>query len=78
LFAIMRRALWAAHRLDIRSLVIQSRTDETVDPRSAKILAQLLGDNCTLEWLDDSIHCAVLDRERDKIAATMLERMANC
>ena len=75
LFTVMRRALWAARKLDIPSLVIQSKTDETVDPRSGKILAQLLGENCRLSWLDDSIHCAVLDRERDKVAAVMLDRM---
>ena len=77
LFAIIRRALWVARKVEVPSLVIQSRVDETVDPRSGKILAQLLGDNCRLMWLDDSIHCAVLDRERETIAAAVLERVAN-
>ncbi len=77
LFAIGRRAVRAARKLDIPSLVVQSRVDETVDPRSAKILAQLLGDACTILWLEDSIHVAVLDRERDKIATAMLERFGS-
>lgn len=77
LFTVMRRAMWAARKVEVPSLVIQSKTDETVDPRSGKILAQLLGDNCRLVWLEDSIHCAVLDRERDEITAAMLQLMAD-
>jgi esterase/lipase len=55
--------------------VIQWKTDETVDPRSGKILSQLLGNHCQLVWLQASIHCAVLDRERDEITAAMLQLM---
>ena len=77
LFHIVRRALWEARRVEIPSLVVQSRVDETVDPRSGKILATLLGDNCRLVWLTRSIHCAVLDRERDSIATALLDRIAN-
>ena len=39
LVSIMRRAVFAARRLDTPSLVIQSKTDESVDPRSARVLA---------------------------------------
>lgn len=74
LFAIIRRALWAARKVAVPSLVVQSRVDETVDPRSGKILKTLLGDDCRLMWLEESIHCAVLDSERDEIATAMLER----
>ena len=74
LLRIMRRALWAARRLEVPTLVVQSRVDEIVSPRSGKILATLLGDACRLVWLDNSIHCAVLDRQRDSIAAAMLQR----
>lgn len=77
LFTVIRRALWAAHKVSVPSLVVQSKTDETVDPRSGKILAQLLGADCRLVWLEDSIHCAVLDRERHEITAAMLQRMAD-
>ncbi|MDJ0923552.1 MAG: alpha/beta fold hydrolase [Acidimicrobiia bacterium] len=77
LLAIVRRALRAARKLAIPSLVVQSRTDETVDPRSARILANLLGDRCRILWLDDSIHVAVLDHERDKITEALLEQLAS-
>ena len=72
LLLIGRRALRAARRLELPALVIQSRTDETVDPRSARVLARALGKQARLVWLEDSIHVAILDRDRDKIAATML------
>jgi len=76
LLALMGRAVVAARRLAIPSLVIQSRTDETVDPRSANILHRLLGAQSELVWLEDSLHMALLDRERDKIAAAVLERIS--
>ena len=75
LLSIGRRALVAARRLDLPALVIQSRTDETVNPRSANILARALGKKARVVWLDDSIHVAVLDRERHKIATALLEHL---
>ncbi len=75
LVSIMRRALFAARRLDIPSLVIQSKTDESVDPRSARLLARLLGEGCRTLWLERSIHNALLDRERDRIARAVLEHV---
>ncbi|MDJ0952864.1 MAG: alpha/beta fold hydrolase [Acidimicrobiia bacterium] len=77
LLSLMRRALFAARRLDIPSLVIQSRVDETVDPRSAKVLHRLLGDESRLVWLEASLHNATLDRERDKISAAVLARVTD-
>ncbi|MDJ0664610.1 MAG: alpha/beta fold hydrolase [Acidimicrobiia bacterium] len=76
LLALMGRAVVAARRLEIPSLVIQSRTDETVDPRSASILHRLLGEQSRLVWLENSLHMAPLDRERDKIAAAVLDRIS--
>lgn len=76
LVSTMRRAVFAARRLDIPSLVIQSRTDESVDPRSARILARLLGDRCQLVWLERSMHNSLLDRERDRIARAVLDHLA--
>lgn len=73
---LMSRAVYAAQRLRIPSLVIQSHTDETVDPRSARILHRLLGRQSRLVWLDNSLHMAPLDRERDKISAALLEHVA--
>lgn len=76
LLSLMRNAVVAARKLDIPSLVIQSKTDEAVDPRSAKILHRLLGDNARLFWLERSLHVAPLDRERDRIAAALLRRIS--
>ena len=75
LVVIMRRAVFAARRLDIPSLVIQSKTDESVDPRSARILKWLLGEHCRTVWLERSIHNALLDRERDRIAGAVVEHI---
>jgi carboxylesterase len=69
------RAVLAARRLRIPSLVIQSRTDEAVDPRSAGILKRLLGNGCELVWLEDSAHLSLLDGERDTITAAVLQRI---
>jgi len=75
LLSIGRRALVAARRLDVPALVVQSRTDDTVNPRSATILARALGKKARVVWLDDSIHVAVLDRERHVIAAELLKHL---
>jgi carboxylesterase len=77
LVSIMRKALVAARRLDTPSLVIQSRIDESVDPRSARIVARLLGRDCRLVWLERSMHNALLDRERDVIGRAVLDRLAD-
>ena len=75
LLAIGRRAVVAARQVNVPSLVIQSKTDESVSPRSAEILCRLLGDNCRLKWLVNSMHLALLDDERDRITAALLDRI---
>ncbi len=72
LLSLMGRGAVAARKLDIPSLVVQSLTDETVDPVSAKILHRLLGEKSRLVWLEDSLHVALLDRERDEITAAVM------
>ncbi len=74
LLLLSRRALRAAGRLRRPSLVIQSRTDETVDPASALILRQALGRDCRLVWLEDSLHNALLDRNRHQVEEALVER----
>lgn len=75
LLSIGRRALLAARQLEVPALVIQSRTDEAVNPRSANILAKALGKETRVVWLENSIHLALLDRERDVIAAEVLNHL---
>jgi carboxylesterase len=72
LVTVMRRAYSAARRLRRPSMVIQSRTDESVDPRSGQLLAAALGPRCELVWLEHSIHNALLDSERDVIHESVL------
>jgi carboxylesterase len=75
LLRISRRARRAARRLRRPSLVIQSKTDETVDPVSGRLLARALGTQCRLVWLERSLHNALLDHERDVIEQALLERI---
>lgn len=71
LLAITVRAYRAARRLRRPSLVIQSRTDLTVYPRSGPVLASALG--ARLVWLDDASHNAIIDTSRFQIADLILE-----
>ncbi|MDH3307893.1 MAG: alpha/beta fold hydrolase [Acidimicrobiia bacterium] len=73
---LMRLAFTApgiARTLGIPALVIQSKTDESVHPSSGEILARNL--RCRLVWLEDSLHMALLDRERHVIHAEVVRRL---
>lgn len=72
---IIATAVVAARRVDAPALVIQSRADETVAPVSARILANAFAGNTRLVWLERSMHNALLDRERDLIAAAVLSHL---
>jgi carboxylesterase len=65
LVGVIGRAYLAAGRLRRPSLVIQSRTDEAVRPRSGPILARRLQGR--LMWLERSRHNALLDPARHLI-----------
>lgn len=73
--AIMFGAMGAARSVTAPALVIQSKADETVRPISGRILAALLGGEARLVWLERSMHNALIDRERDVIAAEMLSHL---
>lgn len=77
LLAVIRRAYRAARRLRRPAMVIQSRVDESVDPRSAELLARALGPTCELVWLERSIHNSLLDGERDVIHQAVLRRITH-
>ena len=58
------------------ALIIQSRTDETVRPVSAEHLYEGLGSReKRILWLDQSVHVATLDVERDRIHRAVIERI---
>ena len=68
-----RHNLW---RVQCPALVIQSKTDETVNPKSAEIIYDGLGSKEKgLIWLEKSQHVATLDTERDAIASAILEHL---
>ncbi len=75
LYTIAFKAVVAARSVRKPALVIQSRIDETVRPISARILANSLRGNSRLVWLERSMHNALLDRERDVIASTVLTHL---
>jgi len=73
LISAARRNLW---RVTCPALVIQSRVDETVKPRSAEIIYDGIGsEQKGLVWLEESRHVAVLDVERVAIAGAILEHL---
>lgn len=75
LLSISRRAHRVAATISAPALVIQSLADQTVDPRSGRQLAEALGENCRLVWLQHSIHNSLLDHERDLIHTAVLGRI---
>ncbi len=77
LTSVMAIAYRTARRLRRPSTVIQSRADESVDPRSAVLLARALGPDCEIVWLDNSIHNSLLDRERQTIHEAVLRRITS-
>jgi len=66
------RTYRTARRLRRPSLVIQSRMDEVVDPRSARILANALGPSCRTIWIEHGTHLVLLDHSRDEVSAAVL------
>ncbi len=68
-----KRALPLVHA---PALVIQSLTDETVRPRSARHIYERIGATSKrLVWLERSAHVATLDGERDVIATEMIRHL---
>jgi carboxylesterase len=76
LFDLIRAARANLGRVTCPTLVVQSRVDETVRPRSARmILRGIASTEKRIVWLERSRHVAVLDRERGRIHASVLEHL---
>ena len=75
LVRIMVEAYRWAHRLRRPSLVIQSKADETVRPISATLLKRALGPPAELFWLETARHNALLDPERGRLEAALVEHV---
>lgn len=64
-------------RVTCPTVVIQSKTDETVRPRSAEIIYDgLASESKGLVWLERSRHVAVIDSERRVIVDAALDQIA--
>lgn len=63
-------------RVTCPALIIQSETDETVDPVSAEIIYDgIASEDKGLVWLQRSRHVALLDEERDVIAEAVTDHV---
>jgi len=63
-------------RVTCPSLVIQSRTDETVQPISGRLVYDGLGSSLkVMVWLEHSRHVATLDRERDVVRDAVIRHL---
>lgn len=71
LAGVIHRGLRAARRVDTSSLVVMSRADTVVRPRSGPDLARRLG--AELLWLDDARHNTLLDPARSRIHHAVTE-----
>ncbi len=76
LLTIIARGTAIAGRLRRPALVIQSKADETVDPRSGTILARRLGSQSRLIWLEQAFHNSLLSAERHTIHRAVAEHIA--
>jgi carboxylesterase len=62
-------------RISVRTLVIQSRADETVRPVSAEIIARSVAGGSKIVWLEHSRHNALLDTERSIMNEAVLDHV---
>jgi carboxylesterase len=73
---LIRAARRSLSKVTCPALIIQSKTDETVRPKSATIIYDGLGSaDKGIVWLECSRHVAVVDVEREAIAASILEHL---
>jgi carboxylesterase len=55
-------------------LIIQGRLDPTVHPQSPQIIFdQVFSSLKVMYWLENSTHCVILDKERDKAASLTMD-----
>ena len=60
-------------------LIVQGRDDHLVDPSVPEsIAAQVSSEIKEIHWMDDSGHCVMLDREKDRVAKITLDFLERC
>lgn len=72
---LMLRAPREARRLRRPALVIQSLADEAVHPSSAIVLGRALGPTARVEWMESSIHNALLCSTRTRLHEPVLDHL---
>jgi len=78
LLAMKRRILRGLRQVTAPALIVQSRTDESVRPESAVLLAARIGsERKRILWLEHSRHNALLDTERDLMHQAVLEHITS-
>lgn len=76
LFDLVTAARRSLGQVKCPALVIQSKTDETVDPMSAEIIREGLGSSQKrVVWLERSRHAATLDEERETIHREIIHHL---
>lgn len=77
LLDLIRASRASLGRVTCPTLIVQSRADETVRPKSARmILRGIAATEKRIVWLERSRHVALLDRERDHIHTHVLDHLA--
>ncbi len=73
---LMKAARRNLARVTCPALVIHSKADESVKPKSAEIIYDGIGSSDKgLVWLEEARHVALLDAERNVIAEAILEHL---
>lgn len=67
---LLKRLKQHLPRVEVPALVVQSRNDETVQPRSANYIYEKISSNVKrLSWYEKSSHIITVDKERRKLFA---------
>ena len=76
LYLLMRAARKALPKISAPTLVIQSRVDQTVHPKSGSMIYDRAGSAFKrLVWLEESSHVATLDTERHRVSSEMIRHI---
>jgi len=75
LMHLMKETRRRLGEINVRTLVIQSKADETVRLVSAEIIAREVGGGSKLVWLKHSRHNALLDTELPTINEAVLKHL---
>ena len=60
------------------ALVLQAKDDDVTSPRNAEYLAQHLGGQVSVEYLDDCYHMITIDQQRDDVIRLSAEFFRRC